>query len=315
MIQWLSGRLEASYVGEPSKLVLPGTDPKLRRYQLRVFRAAVRDVTMIAAPADARPPVIDPPPETLAAPLGAPFAHEPSFRQARIDEALVADLRGRGSYFLGALFDVRVSAVELSHPAEKGGRAYGRMTGTVVACAVLPAEPEPERVPASELIQDPLPALTTPGELHVAAIEEAATVGLDPTEDEPAPSVARAEARWLPSLLACVAVGGLLGLLRGALPAGLWAVFMLPTLVARRALTGVLPNTRGIQVFGAVLVAMQLACTSRLLTAWWNMGCHELAMLPLIGLVATLFPAGLLPSAWPLSCNAVCLAAILFGWC
>ncbi|HEY6879795.1 MAG TPA: hypothetical protein VI299_17325 [Polyangiales bacterium] len=314
MIQWICGQLDASYVGMPSTLALPHSDKDGRRYQLNVLRAAVREVRAIAPPEDARAPVIDPPPEEPAPqPLHPPFVHVASFRQARIDEAHVADVRGPGSYYRGALFDVRVSAVALSYATEKRGRAYGRMTGTVVACVVLPAEPAPERVPASTLIQEPLPPAPA-GELHVPSAGD--DTSSEPASEAMAPTPALdTPPRLLPALALCALVCVALALARGALPAVLWSVFMLPTLVARRMLAGVLPDTRGIHIVGAILVVVQLVCTAVLLQSWWSADCHDLPWLPLLGLIATLFPAGLLPSRIPLLCNALCLSAILFGWC
>jgi hypothetical protein len=90
---------------------------------------------------------------------------------------------------------------------------------------------------------------------------------------------------------------------------------MLPTLVARRMLYGVLPDSRGMDIVGATLVLLQLVCTALVLRAQWSAACAELPVLPLLGVVATLFPAGLLPSPVALLCNTACVAAILFGWC
>jgi hypothetical protein len=188
MIQWICGELEASYVGEPSKLRLPRANADQRRYQLRVLRAAVSEVRAIAPPSDARPPRIDPPAEVVPEANLEPFTHEVTFRQPRIDEAHVKNLRGTGSFFLGALHDVRVSAIELSYPAEKSGRAYGRMTGTIVACLVVPPEPVPERVPSSALIRDPLPPARK-GELHVPNEEPATEEAAPVTPATPAPTL------------------------------------------------------------------------------------------------------------------------------
>jgi len=333
VIQWIRGQLTASYVGEPSTLVLPSGGASQRRYRPRVFRAAVRDVELIASPPDGRPPRLEQAqePGALAAPPAPVSASEPAeparlastsepvdFRQPRIDEAHVTGVRGGGTFFLGALFDVRVNDLRLSYPTDKAGRAYGLMTGTVTACLVLPALPEPELAPDSKLIEAAAAPLV-PGELHVvpqsadasALADEAALAG------EPifAPERERAGVALTPWLAVAAAVCLGLALSCGAMPAALWAVFMLPTLAARRLFASMLPDTRGIHITGAVLVVIQLACAAGLFHTWWASDCRALSMLPLLGVIAVLFPAGLMPSPIPLAINAASLSLILFGWC
>jgi len=169
-------------------------------------------------------------------------------------------------------------------------------------------------------------AMTTPGGItqpEVTATE--ADEPLDPELDGlPADAAERTPSRRpstseRPSALPLVALSSAvaLGLWAscGAEPALLWVVFLLPTLLCRKLFHGVLGDSQGIRGFGAFLVAVQLACVAVLLESWWSADCKQMMILPLIGLVAVIFPSGLLPSATPLLFNAAGLALVLAVWC
>lgn len=337
MIRWIEGELDGSYLGEPGRKLAHG-----RALKPRLYRAVVRAARVVSPPTDARPPVIERPlspavdaeagsvaaPPALAAPpaIAAPPATlgPAALRQARIDAVQVPGLLGDGTLYEGAFFDVRIAALTLSFPTDQQGRAYGRVTGRVLGCVVLPPEPPPERVPPTvHAPREAAPAGTLYGaqqpaeggaispspEAELAALEHGAAP-LEEGRAQPAP----ARSSWLPaaSLLALVALG--LGVGCGALPALLWCLFILPTVLARALFRGVIRESVGVRVAGAVLAALSLACAA-LVAQRWAGDCKEGALLPVLVVIAALFPAGLLPSRGPLTACAASLAVVLVSYC
>ena len=336
MIQWFRGRLEAAYVGT-EKPPHPTTRPHATHFALRLYRGIVRDVELIDLPEGAQAPT--------ASDDVTPFVQE------LLEDARVVGLRGPGSSYHGPIFKLRVSGAQVGSSARKDQRSYGTITGNIVACCELPAEePLPEVItrvvgaqPGEQAREARAPWV---GELrlpHAASTDaeldagEARTSGEstpdaahapeqpheDPREhDHPssAPHAAgeeRASAaeRAAPLFAIAAAIGIALGVSCGGTPALLWAVFMLPTLSARSLFRGVLSDSGALRGFGFALIVVQVLCTSTLISEWWGQGCRELHLLPLIGLVAVLFPSGLLPSLIPLGFNAAGLALVLAMWC
>jgi hypothetical protein len=334
VIQWFRGELEASYVGSPNAQPYFGTRSSATHYKLTVYRAALKNLAQIEPPT----------PEARAA-LGAN-----AFHQARVDDALIAGVRGPGSRYQGPVFELQVSEPVFSHAVQKDGRAYGRLTGHAILYCDLPPEPEQPVVETSLVTADrgeaagrpePLRAelrtetnstsastVTAPSQPAQTSMKqtasERATADAEPTRaapstaaDEKAPTRAVSprtdSAAPLFALAAAVALG--LWASCGALPALLWCLFLAPTLIARKLFHGVLNDSPYIRGFGALLAIGQLLCVSTLVSEWWSVPCKELHVLPLIGIVAVIFPAGVLPSVLPLVFNAAGLALVLSVWC
>lgn len=322
-MQWFRGSFEATYVGTPM------TQPFLSRhgagehFQLRVYRAAVHRVALVAPPEA----------EHLS---GAALESESSpntFFQARIDDARVSGVRGRGGVLYGPIFDVRVSDAKFSHLTYQNGRAYGKLVGTAVGWVELPEEPlvELDIETGPEPHEGRPPALAARGarkEPAQVAAGTAATADLagsfDPELDVPdgltmpardVGSQAHTRKSTLPLFPLSIVVAIALAIGCGAQPALLWGLFMLPTLLCRKLFHDVLDDSPALRAFGGLLVLVQLCAIAVLLRSWWTSDCKELEVLPMIGLVAVIFPAGLLPSALPLVCNAAGLTLVLGMWC
>lgn len=321
MIQWFRGELEASYVGTPNAQPYFRARGTARHFKLHVYRAALKDLERIDAPTPDGPAALDP---------------APSFHQARVDDALLAGVRGPGTTYQGPVFDLQVSAARFDHATEKDGRTYGRLTGRALLSCDLPAEPERPRVEialtaagtSAEALRGELripdQAVSAPlrGDDAESATTTHAAVSSAQSESPLAPlpvAPARAlrprsdSAAPLFALTAIVALGLWAGC--GAQPALLWCLFLTPTLIARKLFHGVLNDSPYIRGFGALLVIGQLLCVSSLISEWWSLPCKQLHVLPLIGIVAVIFPAGLLPSVAPLLFNAAGLALVLSVWC
>jgi hypothetical protein len=226
------------------------------------------------------------------------------------------------------VFDLVIRSVRLTHPTEKNGRAYGRILGSAVGWLELPPEPAQPEVIVSELSVPavaaqppaPLPAAVYRQPLAADAIGgEASPIEALPPQVEPAqplPAPVDTPRPLLLSLTGSAVVVGLgLFIGCGAGSMGLWALFMFPTLLARRMFTGVLRDGGFLRGLGFACIALQAFCVSHLVSSAWSSGCPRLSLWPMLGVIALLFPAGLLPSIIPLSCNALGLALVLTTFC
>jgi hypothetical protein len=341
MIQWFRGRIEACYVGTPisaATLQRPGAE----HFKPHLYRALVRDVVPIAAPGPGAPETDAAPPAPSELASGAS-----AFRAARIDSSVVAGVRGPGSSYEGPMFDVHITDSAWSRGARKDGKSYGIVRGQVIAYCVLPPPPPPPEV--SLKLTEPEPAQHLSAELRQASAESApstpntndraarateAAAPVDTTkapladeaaEDDadaelaPEPAAPRAkpereDSAALPLFSVAAAIAVALWVSCGGAPALLWSVFLLPTLIARKLFHGVLRDSDGIRGFGIALILIQLFCTSTLVSGWWGEACRPLSLFPLIGIVAVIFPSGLLPSALALCLNAAGLALVLGIW-
>ncbi|HKU41186.1 MAG TPA: hypothetical protein VJR89_23650 [Polyangiales bacterium] len=285
MNRWFEARLEGNYVGEPST-------GEARRQRLRVYQAALRELRWIEAPPAA--------------------AEGPVLRQERIERAHVAGVRGAGSWYEGPLFEVVIRGPKFSHPLEKDGRSYGRVVGEAVGWLALPPEPE---TPVVEVREQAAPEAPLMAAVYREPKQAPDRDLLEP-EPEPEPEIRsttqpRAASHLLPLSAFTAAVGLALFVTGGGAPLGLWTLFMLPTLLARRLFLGVLRDGGFLRGFGYASIALQVFCVSQLVSSAWASGCPKLALLPMLGVIALLFPAGILPSILPLCCNALGLALVL----
>ncbi len=115
-------------------------------------------------------------------------------------------------------------------------------------------------------------------------------------------------------ILVLLVAAGLL-LTCGAGRALIWLFFLLPTLVVRRILRGIVPDSTLISGFSALLGLAQVWVTGMVFMSWWGGHCRDVHALPLIGTLVGLAIACVLPSDVPLLVNTSSLAAMLFGWC
>jgi hypothetical protein len=119
----------------------------------------------------------------------------------------------------------------------------------------------------------------------------------------------------VPFLILVILVAAALLLTCGAPRALLWLFFLLPTLLVRRIVGGLLPDSTSSRGFSALLTLGQAWLAGMVFVGWWESGCRDVHPVPLLGTLAGLFLASVLPSDIPLLVNASTLAAMLLGWC
>lgn len=130
-----------------------------------------------------------------------------------------------------------------------------------------------------------------------------------------APAVRSAGERRVPFLILVILVGVALLLTCGAGRALLWILFLLPTLLVRRILRDLLPESTLVRGASALLASGQLWLTGMVFVRWWETGCRDVHPLPLLGTLVALFISTGLPSDIPFLINTSSLAALLLGWC
>ena len=287
-------------------------------HQIRIYRAHVRGLELIDAPAE-------------------PRAHGSHVLfQARVEHARLENRNPRGICLEGPIFELLLEAPRLTHPARYQGRVFGRVEGAAIGCFELPEEPEAKELVAQAAAQQAsqqAPVEAPPAEATPAV----RVVPLDPMPDAPTPTPASTEStphstdavhvppeaigpikRPPPSSLPLFALVAALALTllvtAGAGTAGLWLAFLLPSLLVRRFLRGVLPDATAFRAIGAILIGAQVCCVSLILLGWSTAPCKELNFLPLIALVAGVFFASVLPYLLPIAINTVGFALVLGLW-
>ena len=346
MMRWFRASFEGSYVGTDARVAPSGG----RRHKLQVYRAALRDLVW-ADPPDTEPPW----------PIEAEATASRAFYQAQVDQAHVTGVRGPGTYYEGPVFNLRVWDVQLSHPTQNKGRAYGHMRGQAVGRLELPKEPEPPEVIVHEVTAPAAPldaALFKPHtdsgvhatrasaagdhetdtaqdhnaaradgehatraltdarntrELDTSSAADAERDALSDAEQTAAPDAQSGSLLPLTALVVVIGLG--LFVACGVFPLGLWALFMLPTLAARKLFRGLLGDSAYVRGFGYALIVVQVLCISPLLSRAWSGGCPSFSLLPMLGAIAVLFPAGIMASSAPITCTSVGLALVLSTWC
>jgi hypothetical protein len=119
----------------------------------------------------------------------------------------------------------------------------------------------------------------------------------------------------IPFLILVTLVAAALLLTCGAPRALLWLFFLLPTLLVRRVLGGLIPDSTALRGFSAIVTVGQAWLAGMVFVGWWETGCRDVHPVPLIGTLLGLVIAGVLPFDIPLLVNASTLAAMLIGWC
>jgi hypothetical protein len=115
----------------------------------------------------------------------------------------------------------------------------------------------------------------------------------------------------LPFIAWVVALGLGLAITSGGFAVGMWLLFLVPTLLARRLFGGVLRDSGAMRGVGFGLIALQIVCASSVVSNLTASGCATSAFWPALAVVLVLFPTGLLPSAWPLAFSALGLTVVL----
>lgn len=141
---------------------------------------------------------------------------------------------------------------------------------------------------------------------------ETKTPANNSAEVRPTPGTER---RGVPFLILVLLVAAGLLLSCGAGRALIWLMFLLPTLLVRRILRGTLAESTPVAGFSALLSLGQVWLTGMVFVGWWESPCRDMHALPLVGTLAGLAIACILPSDIPLLVNMSSLAGMLFGWC
>jgi len=320
MRRWFGGSLEGQYVGHAAG---QGLGARATRYETRIYQAVIRDVEWTDEP--------------QASDMGEPVPRaldDGTYYQAQLTHTQLLGAADSGGALLGEVRDIYLRAPRRSYPIRHEGRIYGRVEGEVEGWLELPEPPppppEPEPVVAREL---PLSAAAQPVHELPPADAEAnepqqlpltpsspgeipqapeATAPEQPPEARPGPPTALR--RPLPLALLAAIVAMMLLATTGAGYGALWAIFLVPTLLLRRLLRGVVEDGNAIRAFSTLLVALQLVCALMLLSEWLSTDCKALHALPLFGLAGGVFLAGLMPSQIPLALNGALLALTLWGY-
>ncbi len=305
MSEWFRGTLEGHYVGTPA--AAPGVSQygSAQRYKLRIYRALIQDIEVLDTLPEATPEEIP----------------GDCFYQAQIEDTRLLGIRPR-SCFEGPIYDVAVSAMEVTHTTKQGAKTYGRLEGTVYGRFVLPelaADGEDE-----ELEQKPLAPQTVqpsgPSEQG-----QGTSSRIDSRDEEErdvlplhAPSSAteqtEREPSHVPIPLLIVVMAIVLGLVGGAEPALLWLGAFVPIQAVRLILTGLFKVTRTQRVFGAMLILVQIVCLALMALDWWTDGCLSINVYAVAGIGVTALVASVLPSSLPLVCAGGSLGLVLFLW-
>lgn len=288
MTQWFRGTLEGHYVGTPTGGGVSQYG-SAARYQLRIYRALVRNIEVLDALPDETPEEVP----------------GDCFYQAQIEDTRLLGIHSR-SCFEGAIYDVSVPGLEVTHTTKKGTKTYGCVAGTVYGRFLLPEGIEKgaeEELVAKEL--SPTDRVVSSGtEEHIEALHP-------PT---PPNASAEREPSQVPIPLLIVVMAIVLGLAGGAEPALLWLGAFVPILAVRLILTGLFKVTPAQRVFGAILILVQVAALALTALDWWSDGCLSINVYAVAGIGITALVASVLPSPLPLVCAGGSLGLVLFLW-
>lgn len=310
MKQHFRGRFHGHYVGTP-----PDRGEGKAAFQVQIYQGTVEDLTFQ-----------DPPLDTVS-----PTAVRPALRQAELSRARLVTVPGRGHSYDAHLFDLELSEPRFAHPARHAGRIYGSITGTVTGWFNLPPEPPPpEAVEPTTRVAAPKLARGKGKTAPVAGDVSALKDGLSPEgksaedqsdEEDAASEELVAETSEggrkfpaIPLVVWVIALSIALLMTCGAATLGLWLLFLVPTLVLRRFLRGVLEDSTPMRAIASALVLAQLGWTSWLLVEWSTSPCKELHIIPVLGLIAGVFLSGILPFSAPFTLNAVSFALVLWSF-
>lgn len=177
---------------------------------------------------------------------------------------------------------------------------------------------QPALVESPQAAVSPAPSPATAAAVASNATPAAPTATGDQKDDDavrPAPPATSPRRTRVPFLILVVLVAFALLLTCGAPRAMLWLFFLLPTLLVRRIVRDIVPDTTAVRGVSALLTLGQVWLAGMVFVGWWESGCRDVHAVPLIGTLCGLFLTSVLPSDVPLLVNASSLAALLLGWC
>lgn len=286
-LQWFRAEFAGEYFGKPNP-----DAPKAagRRLALNVYRLQARAVVLVDAPAaDAAPEDVE-------------------CWQPRIDEALLPHVLGPGTAYRGPVFEARLRQIRLSCPIEHGGRAYGRIEGSLTGAFVMPDKPP---VPAVKVVtrKAPSPKATPEKPLEATlSLGQAPLPGARPAALTEQPAAApSATLRGLAALL--VLVGVALAVQSGAGYAAFWALCALPILPLRWMFHEMVRPSTLVRATALAACVASIACGMLVVHAF--RACAPLPWWP--GLVALLLlvPLAPMPSPLPTVVGLLSLALIV----
>ena len=296
MTQWFRGELEGHYVGTRAGAPAVSQYGNADRFRLRIYRALVRHVEVLE-----QPEAPEGEPGRSEDPIGLPFElPDGCFYQAEVADTRILGLRPH-TCLEGHIYEVAVSNPQITHSTQKGDKLYGRIVGEIYGRFLFP-EAASEKRAESEMVE-----LSTNASEGDAAPES----DIEPLHPPDQPSEAGSgEPGQLPFVMLTAIVALILGFSGGGLAAAIWFGVLVPIFVIRVALGRQFEVDKKVRAFGVTLILLQVACLALMLGAWWMSGCKSLVV-PMLGIVATTFLAGLLPSKAPVMCTAGGLALTL----
>lgn len=297
-LQWFRAKFVGEYFGSPNPDApkAPG-----RRLVPTVYRVEAREVVLLEAAPDASV---------------AEASSETADRwQARIDEAHLPNVLGPGTAYRGPLFDVQLRQIRLSCPIEHGGRAYGRIEGSLRGAFVMPDKPVIPMVKVTQKrVHAPKPAPTTkPLEATLSVGEPAPTRSpraphaLPAPMAEEAPPVPSSGLRGLAAFI--LVVGVALAVQSGLGYAAFWALCALPILPLRWMFHEMVRPSTFVHATAFVACLGSIACALLVVHAFRE--CAPLPWWP--GLLTLLFlvPLAPMPSSLPTVAGLLSLALIV----
>ena len=308
-------RFRARFVGEyfgspnPNAPKAPG-----RRLVPTVYRIEARDVVLLEAAPDAPGTTADP-----AGPAGAEAAPEIADRwQAQIDEAHLPHVLGPGTAYRGPVFDVQLQQIRLSFPIEHGGRAYGRIEGSLQGAFPMPDKPVIPVVKVTQRrVHAPRAAPTTkPLEATLSVGEPAPTrspraphapLAAPPSMAEEGVRAPSAGLRGLAAFI--VLVGAAIAVQSGMGYAAFWALCALPMLPLRWMFHEMVRPSAFVHTTAFVACLGSIACALLVVHAFRE--CAPLPWWPGLLTLLLLVPLAPMPSPLPAVAALLSLALIV----
>lgn len=291
-LQWFRARFVGEYFGSPNP-----TAPKAqgRRLVPTVYRVEAREVVLL----DAAP---DP-----AAPIDEDGSDADRW-QPQIDEAHLPHVLGPGTAYRGPVFDVQLRQIRLSCPIEHGGRAYGRIEGSLQGAFPMPEKPpipavtvRHERAPAKPPTRTPLTATLSVGQPAQPLAPKGA-----PAPHEAAPA-ASSGLRGHAALVVLVATA--LAVQAGAGYAAFFALCALPVLALRWMFHEMVRPSAFVHVTALVACLGSIACALLVVHAF--RACAPLPWWPGLLVLLALVPLAPMPSPLPAVAGLLSLALII----
>lgn len=287
-LQWFRAKFVGDYFGSPNPNApkAPG-----RRLSPHVYRIEAREVVLLS---------------DVPAAEAADDEADADCWQARIDEAHLPHVLGPGTAYRGPVFDVQLRQIRLSCPIQHGGRAYGRIEGSLRGAFVMPEKPA---IPAVKVRQKrasepalakPLEATLSLGEASLPRVQPSTTG--DETLHVPSSGL-RGLAAFM--MLVCVA----LAVQSGPAHAAFWALCAAPILPLRWMFHELVRSSTLVRATALIACLGSLACAVLVVHAFRS--CAPLPWWPALVTLLLLVPLAPMPSSLPAVTGLLCLALIV----